>query len=291
MTQAARPTPDHSLRTLCTTALLAALLSLAGCSSIQFAYGQLDRWLRWQLDDYVDLDREQKRQLQASLDSFLAWHRQTQLPRYADAMTELAERVETGEPEDLPLETLEDRARGFWEAASTQFFDLLIPLATRLRPEQLSELAENFREKREESLEEWRESPEEVEQRRRKRIRKHSERWLGSLTDEQEALISTWVSRVAYDPLLRDRQRQKWQARFLQLLRNKPDNYRAQLRDLMLNPQQLWSDEYRQMQEERQRRARALGEKMLASTTPEQQQHLAETLREYAQDFRELANR
>lgn len=286
-----RPVSEHLRRVLFTTVLLSILLALGSCSSIQFAYGQLDRWLRWQLDDYVDLNRAQKGQLQAALDSFLAWHRQTQLPRYADTMEQLAERVDKGQLDAVRLEAVEDRARGYWDAASTQLYELLIPLAGTLDSEQIGELEENLREKRAESLEKWRESPEKVERRRRKRVRKHSERWLGSLSDKQEELIADWVAQVAYNPLLRDRQRARWQARFVELLRNKPDNYQSQLRDLMLNPEQLWSDDYRQMQEERHRRARTLSEKILASTTPRQRQHLSETLREYAGDFRELAGR
>lgn len=291
MTHPARLASNCAFRILCTTALLSILLLLGSCSSIQFAYGQLDRWLRWQLDDYVDLNREQEDQLQTALDSFLAWHRQTQLPRYADSMEQLAGQVDSGNLEAVRLEAVEDTARGYWETASTQFYDLLIPLAGTLDRQQIDELEENLREKRAESLEKWRESPEKVQRRRQKQIRKHSERWLGSLSDEQERLIAAWVAEVSYNPQLRDRQRAKWQARFIELLRRRPDNYQSQLRDLMLNPEQLWSGEYRQMQEERHQRARALSEKILASTTPRQQQHLSETLREYAQDFRELANR
>lgn len=291
MTRRARPAFERTQPIICAALLLATLLALGSCSSIQFAYGQLDRWLRWQLDDYVDLNRTQKSQLQAALDSFLAWHRQTQLPRYADYLEQLAGQVEGGQPDAVQLAAVEETVRGYWDAASTQFYDLLIPLAGSLERDQIDELEKNLREKRAESLEKWRKSPGKIERRRRKRIRKHSERWLGSLSDKQEELIADWVAQVAYNPLLRDRQRARWQARFVELLRNKPDNYQSQLRDLMLNPEQLWSDDYRQMQEERLRRARTLSEKILASTTPRQRQHLTETLREYAGDFRELAGR
>ena len=278
-------------RCLRVTVLLLTLLLLGSCSSVQFAYGQLDRWMRWQLDDYVDFTRSQKHQLKASLDIFHSWHRRTQLPRYAELLQQLANGVEEGQLENVQLEPVEEQMHQFWETSSRQLYDSLLPLAAELEPAQIDELEQNLWEKRRESLEKWQKSPEKIERRRRKQIRKQSERWLGSLSNSQEALIADWVHQVAYNPLLRDEQRQLWQARFLELLRRKPDGYLDKLRDLMLNPEQLWSPEYRQMQEQRYQQARALGEQILTSTTPAQRQHLIETLRDFAADFNELANR
>lgn len=278
-------------RYLSLATLLLSLLILGSCSSVQLAYGQLDRWIRWQLDDYVDFNGAQKQQLIAALDSFHSWHRQTQLPRYADFLQQLADRVEQGQLENVHSEPVEDQVRQFWETSSVQMYDLLLPLAAELEPAQIDELEENLLEKRRESLEKWQKSPEKIQRRRRKEIRKQSERWLGSLSAEQETLIADWVSQVAYNPLLRDQQRQIWQAQFLELLRRKPDGYLNKMRDLMINPEQLWSPEYQQMQEQRHRQARALGERILSSTTAAQRRHLTQTLREYAADFNELARR
>ncbi|WP_346837195.1 DUF6279 family lipoprotein [Microbulbifer sp. SAOS-129_SWC] len=266
--------------------LLLALL-LAGCSSVQFAYNQLDRWMRWQLDDYVDLDSAQQRQLKGALDSFHRWHRQTQLPRYAEFLRTLATRVESGQA--LDMRTLETRVTAFADTASAQLLDLTLPLAAQLRPQQIDELAQHLQEKRRESLEEWRDSPDKVRRRRGKKIRKQSERWLGSLTDEQEALITGWVEQMANNPVQRDRQRQLWQARVLELLRHKPAGYLDKLRSLLLRPEQLWDDNYRGRQQQRRARARALGQRLYTTTTADQRRHLVATLREYADDFDELS--
>lgn len=270
-------------------AALIATLMLGSCSSIQLAYGQLDRWLRWQIDDYVDFNRQQKQQLQAALDSFHSWHRQTQLPRYADLLEQFAGRVEEGQLQQLELAPWEEQVNGFWQAASTQLIDLLLPLAPQLSPEQIDELEWNLRKKREESLEKWHKSPQKARQRRQKQISNQGKRWFGPLTGEQESMISTWATRMGYNPLLRDRQRQIWQARFIDLLRRKPDNYLKEIRDLMLNPQQLWSEDYRRMQETRRQQIPELIGQLLASTTEKQRRHMSQTLREYARDCRTLA--
>ncbi|MGL6160610.1 DUF6279 family lipoprotein [Microbulbifer sp.] len=286
MTLGANQLPDRILRLLPATTLL---LLLASCSSVQLAYNHMDRWIRWQLDDYVDLKGPQKQQLAAALDSFHHWHRQTQLPDYADYLEQLADRVQQSQFTSAQLQAVEKQVGDFWDTASARFYDILLPLAATLDSGQIDELEENLQEKREESLEKWRESPEKIQRRRLKQIRKHSRRWLGKLSGEQEALIAEWVAQAAYNPLLRDRQRQLWQARVIELLRRKPEGYLQQLRDLMVNPGQLWSEEYRRMQDQRHRQIRSLSEQILATITPEQRLHLEAALRSHAGDFRSLS--
>lgn len=278
----------HAMRLL---VAVFCLLALTSCSSIQFAYNQLDTWLRWQLDDYVDLNSGQKSQLSTSLESFHRWHRQTQLPRYAEFLDELALEASNGDLEELSLPAIEEDVNQFWDTSSNQLFQQLLPLTAELTPTQIDELEQALFEKRMESMEKWQRSPEKVRERRNKRIRKQSRRWLGSVNDRQEQLIAAFVDQVAYNPLLRDQQRQIWQARFVSLLREKPPGYQDQLLDLMHNPEQLWSDDYRRMQAERREQAMKLSRELLASTTPAQRRHLTETLQDYATDFRTLAQR
>ncbi|KUJ83306.1 hypothetical protein AWR36_005385 [Microbulbifer flavimaris] len=270
---------------------LFCLLALTSCSSIQFAYNQLDTWLRWQLNDYVDLNRNQKDQLASSLESFHIWHRQTQLPRYAEFLEQLAYEASNGDLEEVSLPALEDDINQFWDTTSGQLYQQLLPLTAQLTPAQIDELEQALLEKRMESLEKWQTSPEKVRERRNKRIRKQSRRWLGSINERQEQLIGAFVHQVAYNPLIRDQQRQIWQARFISLLREKPPGYQDKLLDLMHNPEQLWSEDYRRMQDERRKQAMQLSRELLASTTPAQRRHLTETLRDYAVDFRTLAQR
>ncbi|MCX2780542.1 DUF6279 family lipoprotein [Microbulbifer thermotolerans] len=285
----ARPAAAILKRTRNFATLISTLLLLASCSSVQFAYNHLDLWMRWQLDDYVDFNAEQKAALHTALDSFHTWHRQTQLPRYADYLELLAERVEQNQLRKPHLESTEIQIQKFLHTASAQLCDLLLPLAETLTPAQIDTLEKTLRKKREESLEKWQKTPDKIQRRRNKHIRKQSKRWLGSLSLEQEQMIAAWVTQVEYNPLERNHQREIWQARFVELLRNKPEGYQAQLRNLVLYPEQLWSKDYRRIQEERQRQARRLGERILASTTEAQRAHLIRTLRKYAQDFRTLS--
>jgi len=60
--------------------LLVAILS--GCSATQFIYNRVDILIRWYLDDYVSLDRDQQARFTTRLDALLEWHRLEELPVY-----------------------------------------------------------------------------------------------------------------------------------------------------------------------------------------------------------------
>ncbi|WP_299941957.1 DUF6279 family lipoprotein [uncultured Microbulbifer sp.] len=271
-------------------ALISLFVCIGSCSSVQFAYNNIDYWIRWKVHDYVDLNRAQAAELQAALDSFFRWHRQTQLEHYAEFLTRLADGVDEGALESPRLEPVEQQLQQFLHSASDSAYDLFLPIVAQLDKHQIDELQKNLRKKQQKALEEWQQPPEKIRRKRNRQIRKEGERWLGHLSQEQINLIAAWVSKVEYNPQSRSAQRQLWQSKVIGLLRSKPPGYVATLRNLLVDPQQLWSPQYRQAQERRQEQARELAEQILSSTTPPQRHHLSRTLREYAQNFRILAS-
>ncbi|GAB2899210.1 DUF6279 family lipoprotein [Microbulbifer echini] len=271
-------------------ALLILLLLISSCSSIQFAYNNVDYWIRWKVHKYVELDRNQKGELQAALNSFFRWHRQTQLPRYANFLDNLADRVDKGALENPQLQPIEKQVHQFLKVASENTYNLILPLAAQLSDQQIKELQGNLWKKEQKTLDKWQRSPEKIKHKRDKIIRKESIRWLGTLTEAQKNMISAWVAKMEYNPLQRIEQRRLWQSKTFELLHSKPEGYLEEIRSLLLKPEQLWSAEYRQAQEQRQQQAQTLAKKILTSTSPSQRRHLSRNLREYAQDFRALAS-
>ena len=54
-------------------------LAITACSGTTFVYNRLDTILP-HVDDYVDLDSPQRQLLDQTLQPFLRWHRQQELP-------------------------------------------------------------------------------------------------------------------------------------------------------------------------------------------------------------------
>ncbi|WP_078084508.1 DUF6279 family lipoprotein [Microbulbifer mangrovi] len=265
--------------------LVVTMLLVGGCSSVRLVYGHLDWWMDRNINKYLDLDGAQEDLLSLRVDEFHRWHRQTQLPRYADYLETLAGNVDDPDTTPAKLIEIEKQVDTFWHSSVVMLSDLLLPLVVQMDDKQIDQLAENVREEREESLKKWEKS----KRKREKQFRKEAERWLGDLTSEQDAMIDHQLDTTRFDPKRRDTQRQKWADAFISTLRSKPQGYEKQLRALLIDPQSLWSEDYRQMQDQLRAQARNLGAEILKSATPQQRAHLKSTLLDYASDFRILA--
>ncbi|MBC3764589.1 DUF6279 family lipoprotein [Neptunicella marina] len=68
--------------------ILGLLLLVTGCSS-KFAYNNLDWISYWYIDDYIDLSRLQKQQVDKKLNLWLSWHRKEELARYKQQLETL----------------------------------------------------------------------------------------------------------------------------------------------------------------------------------------------------------
>lgn len=111
------------MRRIRTLILVTFLASLAGCSN-SFVYNQLDWLIPWYLDDYVDLNREQKRAFTAQLRELLRWHRGEELERYIELLNGIEADI------DHPLNALQVES---WAndalAAYQRIEDRMLPIA------------------------------------------------------------------------------------------------------------------------------------------------------------------
>lgn len=118
---------------------LIAVMLLAGCTVARLGYEMLPWFGLWQLERHLSLDSAQRGLANERLDSLHAWHRQTQMPRYASLIDNAVSRL------DAPL-TAADlgawRAQMFalWQAPAERIAPDLAELALTLRPAQIDRL-------------------------------------------------------------------------------------------------------------------------------------------------------
>jgi hypothetical protein len=169
------------------------VLILSGCSATQFIYNRVDILVRWYLDDYVSLDREQQARFDSRLEGLLDWHRREELPAYVvlldDALTILDEGVPL-ENTRVMADRIEDAAIRFQDP----FLELLLSTGEDLRSDQRQEFVEVLLSKQEE-LEEDRLARIDAEYREdlEGRFEKQLSRYLGPLTAEQTDRIAAGV--------------------------------------------------------------------------------------------------
>ena len=170
------------------------LLTLTGCSATQFIYNRVDVLVRWYLDDYVSIDRDQRVQFDERLDIFLEWHRREELPEYVvlidDALTILDNGVSLSAARDM-ADRIELAASRFQDP----FLELLLSTGRDLRQEQRVEFIDNMMAKQGEfEADRLARSDDEYREDLEKRFDKQLSRYMGPLTSVQTDRIAAGVA-------------------------------------------------------------------------------------------------
>ena len=172
------------------------VLTLSSCSATQFIYNRVDILVRWYLDDYVSLDREQQARFDSRLEGLIDWHRRDELPAYVvlldDALTILDEGVPLEDTRAM-ADRIEDAAIRFQDP----FLELLLSVGEDLRSDQRQEFVDALLSKQE-GFEEDRLARSDAEYRAdlERRFDKQLSRYLGPLTAEQAGRIAVGVSEM-----------------------------------------------------------------------------------------------
>lgn len=180
-------------------ALLGCLLIVAilnGCSATQVIYNRADILIRWYLDDYVTLDRDQQARFDERLDALLEWHRQEELPEYVLLLDDALVILDT----DVSLAATRSMAEGIESAAirlQDRFLELLLSTGENLTSAQRADFIEALLAKQE-AFETDRLARSDAEYRDDlgQRFDKQLGRYLGRLTDEQARRLKEGVAEM-----------------------------------------------------------------------------------------------
>ena len=181
-----------------------SLLFIASCST-SFAYNNLGWLSSFWVDDYVDLNKSQSKQLKAIINDTRDWHREVELPKYKADLLDLRQLL-NNEADTAQLMEKITQVKRHWRNLLLHTSDPLIELAMTLTPSQRNEMVENIREKINEEIQEHTSlTKDEHLQQRLERQLDYYKQWLGKLTSEQQTLISkansahTSTSNLWYD--------------------------------------------------------------------------------------------
>ena len=270
-------------------ALLASLV-LSGCVT-RIAYGQLDWLTRWYLDSYFDLNDSQERLAREIIDRNLAWHRATQLPQYAVHIRELQAGL-SGAVTAGFIEQQYDTTLVIWDQSLRQMVPDIARLLQTLSDEQCSGFFAELEEQNAELAEEYSGLAPAARRKKQDRSIIRGFRWFtGSLSRDQEAVVRSYTAGMhdlTEQWLMR---REAWQSALSELLEDRTTSadFEVQLADLLLDPNQFDSPEYRQLVAVNRAIVFAMVAEVLSSMSAKQRRHLDDRLSGLATDFDELA--
>lgn len=228
--------------------VIALACSLTGCSLL-YSYRNIDRYIRWSLDDYITWGSAQENQLRTRLTAQLEWHQKTQLPRYRDWL-ETIDRTLDNDIDVVQLAQAADQLQSFWqEIAIHMQADICTQLAS-LSDNQVRDLIAVMREKQADLKSEYDDmTPAEQIKKRKRDMTKTMKYWLGALDENQIVLIDEWAQRLLDGRSHWLNNRVRWTDAFAEALqhRHEPALFAAKIHFLWVTPQENWAAELRDL--------------------------------------------
>ncbi len=270
------------------------LVFLAGCSAVKTGYNSAPTLIYWWLDGYVDFNETQDKPVRDSLAALHAWHRQQELPAYADLLQRMQQLAGGSVSAELVC-TFSNQVRQHMQRLSERSAAGLARVVPTLQDEQLRALAQKLEKNNQKWREEWLDgTPAELLERRLEQTVDRYEDFYGRLSEAQKTLLRQRLAASSFDARASWAERLRRQQDLLRVFQEhrgaeRPAHVQAEM--LALLQRQLDSPEpaYRARFE----RLLTEGCQTLAllhnSASAAQRQHLAERLRGYEADFRTLA--
>ena len=277
-------------------ALLTAL-SLAGCSAVKFGYEQLPSLAYWWLDGHLDFSDAQTPKVREALERLQRWHRQRELPLYADMLARTATLAE-GPVEAEQLCQIERELLQRADSLMGEALRQLSPVASQIDAHQIRHLSAHLEHKNSQWEEHWLQgsATTRLERRLDKLAERHGD-FYGTLTPAQLGLLRMQIEQSVWSPEWGRHERLRQQRDLLAtLMRIAQEGQSAKQAQAAL--QGVWERWLRPKSEAdwlrwqtwTEQGCRNLAE-LHNSTSTEQRQRAARRLRAYEKDLRELASR
>lgn len=263
------------------------LLSLAACSGTTFVYNRLDAILPWYLDDYVDLNGSQERQLDRNLQPFLDWHRQQELPRYLALLNEVEASL------DRPVAPAQVAAiyagvELAWLRLEEESLDWLLELGATLSDKQVQEFLSYLQEKQEDYEEKYLTRDEsEYREESYESFTDTLEDYLGRLNSQQRERLWQASAALKRSDAVWLRERAAWQQRLAVLMQREP-GWQQRVRDAVARRSDYVSPGYREVYEHNLSVIFEAIADVLNQRTEKQDRHLRAELADLREDLQDL---
>lgn len=268
--------------------LLSVVLAACG-GATRLAYESGDAWVLVMTDRYLDLEGEQWQLARGAIRRFHAWHRRTEMPRYAALLQSTAGRVERGltrEDVEWGIQSLRVRYAALVEAAVRES----TPLLHALDAENVAALERRFAADDRKRIREAQSG--DAAKRERARVLalvKRIEEWTGPLSGAQQDSVRRFVQATADRPRQAQEHRSRKQRELVMLLVRDDGSAKA------ANPEQLRAF-FVEWEAERSVERRAYHARFVnlileldRTLTASQRAHAIGRLGRYAEDCRQLS--
>jgi hypothetical protein len=271
-------------------AVLVISMSASGCT-VKLAYNFLDWGLYWELKDYVKFNQDQRLLVKDEISQLIEWHRNAELPKYADQLEKLSIGLQSGMTVEQ-LEATYDNLRDSWRRIVIKTLPAAVVIISNLNDQQINDFFEMLIEKEGDDAKD-------IERGANAQTVKEREAYvseklvdaIGQLNEEQKALIAQWARSIESTKELSLAQAIQWRTRMQVVIaeRNDAQQLEKNLMVLLANPDQLRPASYRSVIEKNKRRVMQLLFDLNETLTNQQRSKLVKKLEGFIEDFRDLS--
>ena len=273
-----------------TAMFLALLLTLTACSRVGLAYRNLDLIIPWTLNDYLEINGQQKDWFDDRLKEHLSWHCTTQLPGYLDWLDRLKTMVQTNQVTDEALQQRTREAKAAIAETAREITPSAIELLQGLSNEQVADMDAAFvKDQRKRQREYLKPTLEQQIKERAERMEKRLDDWIGPINDAQRQRVMAWSTALGDQNQQWIANRAHWQNQFSEAVaqRHSPD-FPKRIEQLLVNRESLWTPAYREAYNKTEAQARSLLVDLMANSTPAQRERLSQKIDGVKKDFSDL---
>jgi len=271
--------------------LLIVFLSifLIQACGIKFWYNRMDWVVPWYLDDYVELSSQQEDTLEQLLELKTEWHRSNELPKYVSMLNRMEADIKSGAIHQT-YDRYQRDIRGFYDTLLDELGDDLVAQTASLTDEQVKQLMDNLDKEAKEQYEEFKElTDEERQEERLERLEDSFDEWIGSLNDEQEALIKEMASLLKSSGEVTYQYRAKWRDAFrTALAERQSESGQAAIKSLITDPYQVGGEEMNKIREYNGNIYKEYQLKIYRTLSAKQKRHVISEIKDYREDFEDL---
>ena len=277
-------------RTLVSAIVIFAALMFPSCRlGVRFAYNRADWFIMRQLSDFACLTNVQRDSIEAEISGFMAWHRKEELPIYAKNLRDIATALEKGTLSKEAFENVYSFFQDTGRRTGEKVKDFGIEFVMSMPPEQIECSFENFEKRSEERKKELEMSEKEFREKRRESLIAQTRKWLGSITEEQIALIDVMIPPLSEEKEVYAASQRKFQHTKKALMMPDSPQKRDEIVKLIEEPYALYTEREKNLVERRREQTREALWKLSQTLTERQRANLARQLNNYAKAFEDLS--
>jgi hypothetical protein len=266
----------------------ALLLLLQACSSTTFVYNRLDFIVPWYLDDYVDLNRQQKASLDGLLTPFLYWHRTEELPRYVEILAEIERDLDTQVTPKMIGQTFSE-VESAWLRLEEEAINWMLALGVELSDEQINAFLAVLQEQQEEYENEYLgRTGQAYQEDSYDNFVDGLQDYMGRLDKGQRASLREASAQLRRMDALWLDERAVWLANLAAALEREP-GWQQQLRAMKAAREENYSPAYREMYAHNMAVVEVAIAKVLNSRTQKQDRRLRSKIKDLRQDLEALS--